>query len=400
VERVLGSASPRTGNSSNLALEAVKCLKRGTSRVDSRSMDRALSHRRFLAAVVASLLVVGLLALWVSARIGGMRATLWIDDCITPLAAFLGCAGCLRAARGQSGRMRTFWLLFAAAMASWTLAEIIWGYYALVLNVAVPVPSWADVGYLGAIPLAVAALVLHPALHASGRRRARSLLEGLLLATALLFISWTLGLHSLWQSTDLTKWSGVVAVAYPFGDIVIAFFIVLAIRGMTAGDRVSLWWLLGALLAMAVSDSTFTYMTAAGTYNSPGLLDTGWVVAYLGVGLAGLAAQPADAAVPTRADERPSLASLVAPVIPVLIALTVAAIEIKLGHHLDQTAWVMAFVLVVLVLVRQALAVFEFLAPSRSASGLMDRLTDVALGGAPYSDTPAAGHAAASNEWI
>jgi hypothetical protein len=296
--------------------------------------------------------------------------------------------------------MRTFWLLFAAAMASWTLAELVWGYYALVLNVAVPVPSWADVGYLGAIPLAVAALVVHPALHGSGRRRARSLLEGLVLATSLLFISWTLGLDSLWHSTDLTQWSGVVAVAYPFGDIVIAFFIVLAIRGMTGGDRVSLWWLLGALLAMAVSDSAFTYMTAAGTYTSPGLLDTGWVVGYLGVGLAGLTAQPANAAVPARVDERPTLASLIAPLIPVLTALTAAAVEIKLGDHLDRAAWVMAFALVVLVLVRQALAVLELLAPSRSASGLMDRLTDVALGGSPYADKPVAGHAATSNDWV
>ena len=365
-------------------------------------MDGVLSHRRFLAAVVASLLVVGLFALWVAARFGGMRATLWIDDGITPLAALLGCAGCLRAARRQSGRMHKFWLLFAAATASWTLAEVIWGYYALILNVAVPVPSWADVGYLGAIPLAVAALVVHPALHGGGRRRLRSLLEGLVLATSLLFISWTLGLDSLWQHTDLTKWSGVVAVAYPFGDIVIAFFIVLAIRGMSGSDRLSLWWLLGALLAMAVSDSAFTYMTAAGTYSSPGLLDTGWVVGYLGVGLAGLAAQPAGAAVAARAAERPSLASLVAPVIPVLTALTAAAVEIKVGHHhLDRTAWVMAFALVVLVLVRQGLTVLELMAPRRSGStGLMDRLADAALGGAPYTDTSVAGQAAASNDWV
>jgi len=44
-------------------------------------------------------------------------------------------------------------LLFGCAMACWTLAEVIWGYYAVILNVAVPLPSWADLGYLSAIPL-------------------------------------------------------------------------------------------------------------------------------------------------------------------------------------------------------------------------------------------------------
>ena len=34
----------------------------------------------------------------------------------------------------------------------------------------VPVPSWADVGYLSAIPLTVAALVVHPATRGSGTR--------------------------------------------------------------------------------------------------------------------------------------------------------------------------------------------------------------------------------------
>jgi hypothetical protein len=159
------------------------------------------------------------------------------------------------------------------AVACWTVAEIVWGYYALILNVPVPEPSWADVGYLSAIPLAVAALVVHPATHGSGTRKTRSVLDGLVLATALLFLSWTLVLGPLWRTTDLGTWAGVVALAYPSGDAVIVFFIVLAIRGMRSGDRLSLWCLLAGLLAMALSDSTFTHLTAAANYTSPGLIE-------------------------------------------------------------------------------------------------------------------------------
>src|SRR5665811_1954812 len=171
----------------------------------------------------------------------------------------------------------------SAATAFWTFAEIVWGYYALVLDVEVPVPSWADVGYLSAIPLAVAALVVHPATRGSGTRKARWVFDGLVVATALLFLSWTLVLGPLWRSTDLSTWTGIVSLAYPFGDVVIVFFIVLAIRGMTGENRLSLWCLLAGLLAMALSDSTFTYLTEVAKYTSGSVIDTGWVVAYLGI---------------------------------------------------------------------------------------------------------------------
>jgi hypothetical protein len=339
-------------------------------------------------AIAVSALVVGVFAVWVSERIGGSRATLWVDDGITPLAALAGCLACVRTAARERGRMRTFWSLFAAAMAFWTLAELTWGYYALIRNVEVPVPSWADVGYLSAIPLALAALAVHPATHGSTSRRTRWLLDGLVLATSLLFLSWTLGLDSLWHSADLTRWSGVVSVAYPFGDIVIVFFIVLAIRGTSAaGTRQSLWWLLGALLAMAVSDSAFTYLTASGSYSSPGLLDDGWVLAYLGVAVAACAARPGEEALADRATASPSLASLVAPLVPVLVALVATAIEIKLGHHLDRTAWVMALVLVLLVLGRQIIAMVELLGTgSRGGGGVIERLGQAALRSSDYSE--------------
>ena len=80
---------------------------------------------------------------------------------------------------------------------------------------------------------------------------------------------------------------------------------------------------------------------------------------------------------------RPSLASLISPLVPVLLALGVVAVEIRLGHHLDRAAWLMAFALIALVLARQALMVLELLAPSRddSNAGLMQRLvTHAALG--------------------
>jgi hypothetical protein len=77
----------------------------------------------------------------------------------------------------------------------------------------------------------------------------------------------------------------------------------------------------------------------------------------------------------------------------VLLALTVAAVQIRLGHHLDHAAWLMAFGLIALVLVRQGLMVLELLGPGRDAgAGLMQRLTHAALGGPGGGEGPGSGY--------
>ncbi len=352
-------------------------------------METALSSRRFSGAVGVVALATGVFAAWIGLRVGGAEVTLWVDDLLTPVAASIACVLCFRARARHSGRMRLFWLLLGCSTACWTLAEMIWGYYALIANVAVPVVSWADVGYLSAIPVAVAALVVHPATHGSTTRKARSVFDGLVVATALLFLSWVLVLGPLWRSSNPGTWAGIVGLAYPFGDVVIVFFIVLAIRGMTSGDRVSLWCLLAALLVMALTDSTYTYLTASSGYTSPGLIDTGWFVAYLGIALAAFSSQPSSREARRAVPAKPSLASLIAPLVPVLLALAVAAIEIRLGHHLDHAAWLMVLGLIIVVLARQALVLFELLAHGRDTpGGLMQTLKHAALGGAIAKSPP------------
>lgn len=332
-----------------------------------------------------AVLATGLIEAWILTEVGGARTTLWVDDLGLAAAAAIACASCLRAAARQNGRMRLFWSLLGCAAASWTLAEVGWSVYELILRETVPSPSWADLGYLLAIPLAVAALVLHPAISGSGTRKARWLLDGMVVATALLFLSWTLVLGSVWHSANLGTAGGIVTLAYPFGDVVIVFFVVLTIRGMTGANRLSLWCLLAALLAMALTDSAFTYLSeVANYYTAPtgNPIDAGWVAAYLGIALAAGRSRTLTAWAPKVEASRPSLASLVSPLLPVLLALSVAAVQIKLGHHLDDPAVAMAFGLIALVLARQGLLILELRRLKREGTArLSERLTNVALGG-------------------
>ena len=339
-------------------------------------MDLASTHRSFLHAAIAATLAAALFAAWVGLRVGGEELTLWMDDVGTALAAALALMLCLQARACHAGRMRLFWTLLSCATACWTMAEITWGYYALILAVQVPVPSWADVGYLGAIPFTIAAFLAHPAITGGATHRIRWISDGLLVATALVFLCWTFVLGPVWSSADLSTWAGVVALAYPFGDVLIIFFIVRAIRGMTVDgpERVSMWLLLIALMVMALSNGGFSYLNTSGSYTGTSLLDSGWVIAYLGIALAALASLKGTARVPSAGREQPSLASLIAPIVPVLLALMVAAVEMRLGKPMDRASWWMALALIVLVLARQALMVRELLGPSRQGD-LMRRIT-------------------------
>ncbi|HEU4700985.1 MAG TPA: hypothetical protein VFS37_00770 [Conexibacter sp.] len=313
-----------------------------------------LDHRT---GIGLALLACGVLVLWLAWQPGGETLATWVGDLATVAAALTATVLCVRAAATHRGRVRSFWWLLAAATGAWTAAEIAWAVYDLVLG-DVPAVSWADAGYLAAIPLTAAALLVHPALRGSGTSRARALLDGLAVATALLFLSWTVVLGPLWERSDLSELSDAVALAYPFGDAVLIFFVVLAVHRMTGAERTSLALLLGGLLAMAVGDSAYAYLTGVAEFDSGGPLDVTWIAAYLGIGLSAWLAAPAHAPATRRprADLAAApLAPLVVPFVPVLAALVVLGVQAQLGHRPDRPGLAAALVLVLLVLTRQAL---------------------------------------------
>lgn len=317
--------------------------------------DALAGARTVRTAFAVAALATALFAAWLAVGAGGPRATLYVNDVGTILAALAASVLCARAGARSEGSLRRSWWLLAAACAAWTAGEVIWAAYDLVLDQAVPLPSWADLGYLGAIPLAVAALFSHPAMGSCPGRHARVALDGVLVATALLFLSWTFILGPLSYSSDLTTLGGLVGVAYPFGDVVIVFFVVLAVRRMEGGDRLAMWCLLAGMLALALSDSIYTYLTGVQSYASGSLLDAGWFIGYVAIALGAFCARGQVLSAVTGDAAPPSAAAVVVPFVPVLGALGVVAVEPAFVRELDPVTTTTAFALVLLVLGRQLL---------------------------------------------
>ena len=321
--------------------------------------------------------------LWLILRIGGNSGVRYFDDIVTALAAMTACLACLSAWARQLGASHRFWLLLGMALGAWTLAEVIWAVYDLILHVAVPVPSWADVGYLGAIPLAAAALLCHPGMRSAGSRKTLSTLDGLAIGTALLLLSWTFVLGPLWRHTHLTTAGGIVAIAYPFGDMVIIFLIVISVSAMTAQGRAPLLWVLLGLFAMALSDSTYTYLVEVGRYTTGNLVDVGWVAGYLAIAVGASSEAGEEVSVLPSQRVEPSLVSVVTPYVPVLLALVVMTFELEIHHQVDRFSWLTGFGLALLAIARQGLVVLERHRQATSHPGPLDTPGTRSPGAAP-----------------
>jgi diguanylate cyclase len=122
---------------------------------------------------------------------------------------------------------------------------------------------------------------------------------------------------------------------------------------------------MAGVVAFAVADSAFAYLTEVNSYSGGSYLDTGWVAGYLLIALGALWATLSlrtDASGLSEFED--STISIVAPYVPVLVVLAVTAFELVRGHHLDTISWLMVCAVAVLVLGREALHYLEGISPS------------------------------------
>lgn len=292
-------------------------------------------------------------------------ATLWVSDLGQLLAAAAAAGGCSVAARRSQAQGRRAWWWMAAGTGAWAVGQTAWCYYELVLGEDAPFPSLADVGFLGFTLMSTVGLVmwLGPQSHQIAAR-GRDLLDGAIIAFALLLLSWVTILGTLLSDPDASGRDLVLSLAYPVGDLVLATLALLAVARGTGSERTTLTVLTMGLGALALSDSAYVYLNSIGAYSSGDPITTGWVAGFLLVAVAGVGVRrTADAPAPTGTTgqqvPRPSLLRLGLPYLPVVAATVVLALsmlEADDGHGVEM---LLGLALVVLVLARQFLAILD-----------------------------------------
>jgi PAS domain S-box-containing protein len=221
----------------------------------------------------------------------GISGRALVDNLGQLLASVFGSAACAWKATRTVKKERRGWTLLALSAGSWSLGQVAWAYYALVLQVPIPFPSAADVLFLAAAPFTFAGILSFWDAPRGTATRWNVWLDGLIIVLSLVFTEWALDLKTTVIAAIQSTAPPTTAYLNPLylsADIVVGTMVILAIRRATHRHKGRMLLVLGGIGAAALSDSTFAYLSANNTYTAGDVIDTGWVVGYAMVALAAL----------------------------------------------------------------------------------------------------------------
>jgi len=197
-------------------------------------------------------------AVYVAARIWGPDGengqTLMRELAYGPLALF-ALASMVRAARhGADGATRSAWRWLAASMVCTVAAEALIVWYEARSAIA-PFPSAIDVCYLLSYPVFVVGLLRFPTSVQSRAGRVRLLVDAATIAVGAASVVWFLVIGPTLADGHQPLLNGVVASAYPVGDVVQLFAAAyVLLRAPAAATRRALGLLVAGLAFNVVGD--------------------------------------------------------------------------------------------------------------------------------------------------
>jgi PAS domain-containing protein len=150
---------------------------------------------------------------------------------------------------------------------------------------------------------------------------------------------------------------------YPIGDVVTISLVIFLLAGSRSATWLPLLLVGSGLVAITFSDSLFAYLTQTGLYSSGDLIDIGWFVGYLLVMLGALL--PERQRHVTGEPRTGAGWTVVLPYVPVLVAGSLTGYKLARGTRIDAFLGVLILLQIVLVIVRQLMAVLENLALAR-----------------------------------
>ena len=242
---------------------------------------------RIFAVAVAAVAVSSVLyALILKTEVFGQKPVIAIDDIGEAAAAATASIACAWAARRAHGSNRLGWALMSVSTGLWASGQIAWTVYEVGLGLPVPSPGLPDIGFLAAVPFAVAGIRAFWGDSRGTSSRWRVWFDGLIVAIALTSTAWGFGLRLVWGSNE-DLFSKTFALTYPVGDILIGTVLILAIRRAAGQQKGRMAFLLCGVAAYSIADSAFAYLTAQGAYGAVGsVLNTGWFAGFLLIALA------------------------------------------------------------------------------------------------------------------
>ncbi len=315
------------------------------------------AERRAWARFGVPALALAWTAAWVVGD-GHAKASQAVSDIGLSVIPILAAFACWRASRASEGRVRAFWVLIAGAVFAWSLGHIASIWYEATRGEKLQTPWLGDVGYLCAVPLVMAAMLVLPAGTQTFAGRFRTLIDGWMIAASALLTSWVFVLSAV-VGHETSRVAHTVSVLYPVGDVIVVtvvLYVLLRIHQTGSRPPVPVGVIGSGLLVIALADSAFAYLATTGGYQPGSGVDVGWFGGFAIVLYAALRAGAVDRASAERT-YRPS--GVLLPSLALVAALASSSYELfRDGKTTSFVSWVRV-ILVLAIIVRLFLTLRE-----------------------------------------
>ena len=252
-----------------------------------RYQKQIISFRSAL--ILAASLV--LVSLAISILFGGELRTA-VSDGLAILVDSLAALALFYAARRSAicGRqVRLAWTFLTIGLIVHTLGDIMWMITEVVRHQS-PLFSLADGPFLAQYPIFIIGILLLPSVSLTSSERLKVMLDEGIVVIASVIMFWVLSIAPTIESnagTDIG--TQILSVAYPVMDLMLLFALIeLLFRRIKSRRLGPVMLLIIGTAVMIGTDFLYTSQSLQNIYDSGGLLDTGWIVAYSLFGLAGV----------------------------------------------------------------------------------------------------------------
>ncbi|MGZ7070064.1 MAG: histidine kinase dimerization/phosphoacceptor domain -containing protein, partial [Methanobacterium sp.] len=184
-------------------------------------------------------------------------------------------------------RVQIAWTILGVSVLFYAVGDIIWAIMELFLHQQ-PFPSIADFFYLSFFPLFALGIYYLPKISLSRNEELKLIIDTTILVITVSLILWIfLIMPTIYSNNELL--SSIISIAYIVGDIALLFALIRILFGNFKNTYRGPLILLGmAIIMQIITDSIYSYQSLQGTYLAGGILDAGWVLCFLFIGLAAI----------------------------------------------------------------------------------------------------------------
>ncbi len=269
--------------------------------------------------------------------------------------------------RCEEKRIFYAWMMLALYQIFWTIGETIYVYMELVLH-EIPWPSSSDFFFLSAYPLFLLGVLLLPSIKFTSVERLKVMLDTAIVLIASTLIFWTFSIApTIKQNEGTDMFILALATAYPVMDLILLFALTeLLLRRIHVSGPNPLLFLAGGIISLLIADTLYFRQAVEETYVAGGITDAFYPLAYILIGLAGIAQANAASRGVFRnmQDTAPRYGQLTWPLyLPYLCAAGAFALLISskgqsIGLSFSSLSWAVAGI-IGMVIARQVLALNE-----------------------------------------